>query len=309
MEECDILNTLSSIFLLDTMIITENVSRNLRDYGPMDVAVGACSIKSTWITTMIIGHISDSHVLAGGKLLSGRFDTGAAFGRLMRSLAAQPVRPDLLLFSGDLGEDATLEEYAMVGDGLRRLGVPVLAVPGNHDAREPMWARMSDMLGRTEAGHLCVMKDDGPLAIIGLDTIVPGAPHGELCPERLSWLKAALDRCEGRPVLIFQHHPPITTGLEDLDSMGLLAGRDALAKLVARHGKVVVILCGHVHRSIQGICGGAPVRVCPSASHQFAFDLRPGEPYRFSDEPAQYMIHLWRDGETLVSHTVPVAIS
>lgn len=255
---------------------------------------------------MLIGQISDSHVLLGRRL-AGRFDTRAAFLRLMDSVARQPVRPDLLLFSGDLGEDATVEEYAMIGAALRGLGIPVLAVPGNHDAREPMWREMSDMLGRTEAGHLCVSKEDGPLAVIGLDTIVPGAPHGELCAERLSWLAAALERCAGRPVLIFQHHPPITTGMEDLDSMGLLAGRDAFADLVARHGNVAAILCGHVHRAIQGMCGGAPVRVSPSGSHQFAFDLRPGEPYRFTDEPAQYMMHIWRGGKTLVSHTVPVA--
>lgn len=256
---------------------------------------------------MLIAQISDTHFLAGGKRLAGRFDTGAAFARLIDSLERQTSRPDLILFSGDLGEDATVEEYATVGAGLRRLGIPVLAVPGNHDARAPMRVELADMLGVTDAGHLCLLEERFPLAVIGLDTLVEGKPHGELCPARLAWLKAALERVAGRPVLIFMHHPPMTTGLRHMDSMGLLEGREALADLVANHGAVEAILCGHMHRAIQGRCGGAPVRVAPSASHQIAFDLRPEEPYRFSTEPAQYMMHLWQEAAGLISHAVSVA--
>lgn len=257
---------------------------------------------------MLIAQITDSHVLLGRRL-AGRVDTPAAFQRLVESLHRQPVKPDLILFSGDLGEDATPEEYGFVGEGLRGLGIPVLAVPGNHDAREPLWESLPDMLGRTDAGHLCVARDVGPLVVIGMDTIVAGAAHGEICQARLDWLKQALTAHAGRDVVIFQHHPPIDTGLEHLDSMGILSGREAFAELVAAHGKVAAILCGHLHRSINGICGGAPVRVSPSASHQFSFDLRQGEPYRITNEPAQFSMHLWRDSTGLVSHVVPVSLA
>ncbi|MEW9836437.1 phosphodiesterase [Mesorhizobium marinum] len=255
---------------------------------------------------MLIAQITDSHVLLGSRI-AARFDTAAAFQRLLESLRRQEKKPDLILFSGDLGEDATPQEYAFVGAGLRGLEIPVLAVPGNHDAREPLWEALPDMLGRTDAGHLCVARDIGPLVVVGLDTIVPSAAHGEICPARLAWLRETLKSHAGRDVLIFQHHPPIDTGLDHLDSMGILSGREEFAGLVAEHGRVAAILCGHVHRSVHGTCGGAPVRVSPSASHQFAFDLRKGEPYRFSDEPAQFSMHLWREGRGLVSHVVPVA--
>lgn len=259
---------------------------------------------------MLIAQITDSHVLAPGKRLAGRFDTAAAFDRLIASLAAEPARPDLILFSGDLGEDATAEEYAHVGAGLRGLGIPALAVPGNHDARGPMRAGLPEMTGITEAGHLCLRRTVGTqgaaLEIIGLDTLTPGAPHGELCEDRLGWLAGALDACRGREALIFMHHPPIVTGLQDMDRMGLLQGREALAALVAAHGGVKAILCGHMHRAIAGACGGARVQVAPSASHQIAFDLRDGVPYAFTDEAPQWMMHIARPGEPLVSHTAPV---
>jgi 3',5'-cyclic AMP phosphodiesterase CpdA len=256
--------------------------------------------------TMIIAQISDCHVLAGGRLLAGRFDTGAAFGRLIEAVARLTTRPDVIVFSGDLGEDATAEEYAMVGDGLRSLGIPVRAVPGNHDLRAPMLAALPDMVGATAEGHLNIVEDGFPLVLVGLDTLVEGASHGALCAARLAWLEETLARHAERPVLLFQHHPPITTGLQAMDRIGLLEGRAALADLVTRHGRVEAILCGHMHRAIQGRCGGAPVRVAPSASHQIAFDLRPEEPYRLLDEPAQFTVHIWDPDDGLISHIVPV---
>ena len=257
---------------------------------------------------MLIAHISDTHVLTGGRRLAGRFDTGAAYARLIESLERLTTAPDLILFSGDLGEDATPDEYDYVGEGLRRLGHPVLAVPGNHDARAPMIAALPDIVQTSPFGHICAFDDSRDLAIIGLDTLVEGKPHGELCADRLSWLSDRLTDCAGKPVLLFMHHPPIVTGLKDMDSMGLLTGGAEFARLVAEHGQVQAILCGHMHRAIHGLCGGAPVRVTPSASHQVAFDLRDGQPYRFTDEPAQYMMHIWSPDGGLVSHVVPVAM-
>ncbi|PTW54338.1 3',5'-cyclic AMP phosphodiesterase CpdA [Breoghania corrubedonensis] len=255
---------------------------------------------------MLIAQISDSHFLVPPGRLAGRFETAAAFERLMGSLANLAVRPDLILFSGDLGELATREEYFAIGQGLRRLEVPVLAVPGNHDLREPMWSELGDMLGRTEDGFLCVSDDRFPMAVIGLDTLVEGEPHGELCRSRLAWLEAQLEKARGMPALLFMHHPPLQTGLEAMDRIGLRSGAAELERFIRAHGGVQAILCGHMHRAIQGQLGGVPVRVAPSVSHQIAFDIRDGEPYRFSDEPPQFMMHLWQPGSGFVSHVVPV---
>lgn len=252
---------------------------------------------------MLIAHITDAHVSAAATQPAGQPDTRSAFRRLVEALSRQTVRPDLILFSGDLGDDGTEAEYAIVSEGLLSLGIPVLAVPGNHDRRTQMVTSLPDMTGANGDGHLCFVDDEWPLAIIGLDTIVEGSPHGELCGNRLRWISDALEQLHDRQALIFMHHPPVITGLVHLDSMGLLEGRDELAKAVARHGSVEAILCGHMHRAIQGRCGGAPVFVAPSSSHQFALDLREGISYSVTDEPAQFMLHLKLPGQSLVSHT------
>jgi 3',5'-cyclic AMP phosphodiesterase CpdA len=256
---------------------------------------------------MLIAQISDTHVLTEGRRLGDRFDTAQAFQRGVESLAAQPVQPDLILCSGDMGERATPEEYEILGAALRGFGCPVRMVPGNHDDRGPMRTVLPDMVGTEAEGHLCLLDETFPLAVIGLDTIVERKPHGVLDAERLDWLASALERVAGRPTVIFMHHPPITTGLWDMDGMGLLEGREALGDLVARHGAVEAILCGHMHRAIQGALAGVPVRVAPSLSHQIAYDTRQGERYRLVAEPPQYLMHHWTPGAALVTHAVHVA--
>ena len=69
----------------------------------------------------------------------------------------------------------------------------------------------------------------------------------------------ALAPYAGQPVALFMHHPPLTSGIDAMDRYGLLRGRAELARLVAGHGGVQFIACGHVHRPIAGVLGGAPV--------------------------------------------------
>lgn len=255
---------------------------------------------------MLIAHITDTHFLEDTTKLADQFETGAAFERLIDSLRNQPVTPDLILFSGDLGERATNAEYAAIAAGLRPLGIAVRAVPGNHDKRAPMLEELPDMVAATKDGHLCILETGFDLRIIGLDTIVEGHPHGALCPQRLAWLDATLSGLSDQPVLMFMHHPPIKTGLRAMDDISLIEGGPELAEILLRHAKVQAILCGHMHRAIQGVFAGVPVRVAPSASHQIAFDLRTDQPYRLVNEPGQYMMHVWNRENGLISHTVPV---
>lgn len=257
---------------------------------------------------MLIAQISDTHYLTNGDWLAGRLDTASAFARLINTIRQMPVQPDLILLSGDVGECAIDEEYQAVGAALRSLGIPTLIVPGNHDARAAMHRALPEMVGLTNFGHLCLLDERFDIAIIGLDTTEEGQPWGCLCPQRLQWLEQTLLKVQDRPVLIFMHHPPITTGLAAMDRIGLIEGKQRFGELLRQHGQVQAILCGHMHRRIQGSFASVPVTVAPSGSHQLAFDIRKNEPYRITDEPGQFMMHLWNEQDGLISHTLLVTV-
>jgi Icc protein len=255
---------------------------------------------------MLIAHVSDFHVVGRGLRLKDRFDTRAALERLAKRLQTLTPRPDLLVVSGDLGEDATADEYNHVSGLLRPLGLPILAVPGNHDLRAPLVEALPDVFLATRDGFLCRTIEVGTHAFIALDTIVEGAAHGALCAKRLGWLDRALSETTGRRRVIVIHHPPIETGMTSMDAIGINEGKAEFAELIRGHGGIDLILCGHVHRSIQGSFAGVPVRVAPSSSHQFACDLTPGAPYRFTAEPAQFMLHVLGPSPEPVTHTLYV---
>lgn len=238
---------------------------------------------------MLIAQLTDFHVTLEGRT-AGSVDTRAAFARLMARMADLAPRPDFILVSGDLAETGADAEYAFVADGLTRLGLPFLVVPGNHDQREPLRRAFRDVAG-TEPGHLGFARDLEALSIIGLDTLVEGAGHGALGPEQIHWLKGALDARAARPLIVMLHHPPFDTGIPAMDAIGLREGRAELEAVLGGRENIAGVLCGHVHRAISGTFAGHRAFIASSASHQFALDLDRQGAFRVVLEPPQIALH------------------
>jgi 3',5'-cyclic AMP phosphodiesterase CpdA len=134
-----------------------------------------------------------------------------------------------------------------------------------------------------------------------LDSIVPGASHGELCAARLAFLDRALAAAPKKPTLVVLHHPPITCGIAMMDEINLQTA-DAFAAVIAKHPQVERVLCGHHHRPIVVRFAGTVVQVAPSTAHQVTLDLKPGAPGSLILEPPAYLLHRWTPENGLVSH-------
>ena len=87
---------------------------------------------------MLIAQITDTHIKLPGKLAYGRVDTAQMLRTCVAELVKLDPQPDLIVHTGDLADFGLPEEYAHLKAILAPLEVPILAVPGNHDAREPM---------------------------------------------------------------------------------------------------------------------------------------------------------------------------
>lgn len=249
---------------------------------------------------MLIAQISDTHIRLPGRLAYRKVDTAAMLRTCVHELLKLDPRPDLIVHTGDLvdfGEDA---EYAHLREILAPLKTEIIAIPGNHDARDPMRRAFLDHAHLPSGEFLQFAVQRGPLRIVGLDTLEPGAGGGTLCSDRLAWLAATLGAERNVPTLILMHHPPFLTGIAHMDRIGL-AGREDFAGIVARHPQIQAILCGHVHRSIHARIGGRAAMICPSPAHQVALDLTTDGPSAFRLEPPGYMLHRWQDDQ-LVSH-------
>lgn len=255
---------------------------------------------------MILAHLSDLHIRPAGVSAYRVVETNMLAERALRAVAAMRPRPDAVVISGDITDCGLASEYAGAATLLRRhLGdVPVYLVPGNHDRRE----RLRDGLGafpgvNAHPDFIQYVVDDLPVRLVMLDSVVPGAGHGELCAARLAWLDSALAAAPERPTMLVLHHPPIACGIAAMDAINL-RDADRLGRVVARHPQVERILCGHHHRSIIGRLAQAVVSVAPSVAHQSQFDLAQHEHDGFVMEPPAYQVHVRLPDGAIVSHTV-----
>jgi Icc protein len=265
---------------------------------------------------MLVAQITDMHILAAGKLFHAptraippsaergwsTIDTAACLQRAVAELNALIPRPDIALVTGDLTDHGSAEEYANLRELLAPLRMPAYLILGNHDSREGLRAAFADSGYLPKAGFLHYTVEDYPLRIVALDTNIPGQHPGELCAERLAWLDQTLAAAPDKPTLVMMHHPPFATGIEHMDRSGLREP-EKFAAVVGRHKQIERIVCGHMHRTISRRFAGTIAGTAPSTAHQLVLDINPGSRAQFTFEPPGYQLHLWRDGEGLVSHT------
>ncbi len=252
-------------------------------------------------------HLSDLHVRPPGLPANRVVEASHLAERALRAVRAAAPRPDAVVISGDLTDCGLAAEYAELRRMLQRhlAGLRVYVIPGNHDRRDNFRAGLAGMPGIAEhPDFVQYVIDDLPVRLVMLDSVVPGAGHGLLCPDRLAWLDARLTEAPGRQTFLVLHHPPMLCGLPVYDAINLRNAAD-LGALLARHKQVERILCGHHHRSMTGQLGRAIVSVAPAAVHQGAFEPD-DDRGRFVLEPPGYHVHLRLPDGSVVSHLVYV---
>jgi 3',5'-cyclic-AMP phosphodiesterase len=244
---------------------------------------------------VLIAQITDCHVVEPGELVADRVDSGATLERAVRQINELPTPPSLVVATGDLVNDGRAAQYDRFQEIVAELSIPLVPVPGNHDDRDELRARFTDVLppGRADEPIDHVL-DVGPLRLVFVDTQVPGAIGGAISPAQVSWLDDVLSELPGRPAVVFQHHPPFATGIGFMDREAF-AGADEYAAMLERHDHVQLVSCGHLHRSIIRRFGGTVACTWPSTCAQL--DLGLGDaPIRYTDEPAAFALHV-HDGQ------------
>lgn len=256
----------------------------------------------------LIAQISDLHIKPPGALAYGKVDTATALVRCVSDLNRFLPRPDLVVISGDLADTATSEEYEHLERLLAPLEIPLAAIPGNHDDRVLMRRAFIEQPYARSDGALNLSRPVGELDILLIDSSVPGAAHGELDGQTLTWLDATLSAAPSRPALLFLHHPPFITGIDHMDVQNL-RNAQALAAVVTKHKRVRLIAAGHIHRATLTVFAGIAATICPAPNHAVALDLDARLPPSLVIEPPAFHLHTWFPGDDfgkIVTHVVPI---
>jgi 3',5'-cyclic AMP phosphodiesterase CpdA len=228
-------------------------------------------------------------------------DSNAIAARAFAKAVALGGPVDAIICTGDLTDNGLPEEYATLRDCVVGLPVPVFFGAGNHDRRENLLACLPGV--KQAGGFVQYVVDDLPVRLVMLDSVVPGATHGELCADRLAWLRGVLAEQPGRETMIALHHPPFATGIPQFDETGLRQVEE-FRDIVAANPQVRRVICGHIHRLIFGNVAQAVCVVGPAVGYPFMFTLDPAVAEGFVLEPSAFLLHGWRQTGGFVTHEV-----
>lgn len=253
---------------------------------------------------MQILHLSDPHLRGDGQKSFRVVDTRACLQKACTHFQALATKPDIAVITGDLADSGDEHAYAMLYEAFAPLGIPVYALPGNHDRRDRMRAALHGWCPANPAlaPHMCYAVDLGETRLVMLDTLVPGSHSGHCLPVVLDWLEAEL---AGHPVstLLFMHHPPFLSGLGMMDEA--FEGVERLHAIL-KAAPYVRLCCGHMHRPIVSQWAGCLALTAPSIAMQIELDLSPEGGDTFRMETPGYLMHHWHQG-TWNSHVCQIA--
>ncbi|GAA1215369.1 phosphodiesterase [Rhodoglobus aureus] len=215
----------------------------------------------------VIAHVSDTHLLAGGRPLYGSVNTIDHLEQALAQLERSTAQPQAIVFTGDLADlgepDAYLRLRSIVEPAAKRMNSEIIWVMGNHDERDQYSKLLFD--DESDAPQDRVYMIDG-LRIISFDTTVPGYHHADISDEQLDWLRDELATPAPHGTLLAVHHPPIPTPM--LEAMGMLElqRQERLAE-VLQGSDVRAILAGHLHYSTHSTFAGIPVSVASATCY------------------------------------------
>ncbi|NRP74667.1 3',5'-cyclic adenosine monophosphate phosphodiesterase CpdA [Ensifer psoraleae] len=201
---------------------------------------------------MKIVQISDTHLSPSKTHFNDNWEPVARW--------IETTGADLVIHTGDLTIDGAdhEEDILFSMELMRKLPVPVLIVPGNHDvghlpgSDQPVDA---DRLvrWRTLVGPDYWVCDHGTWRLIGLNSLLLGFENAEE-EKQFQWLEQALANRDGRRVAIFAHKPLFVDDPMEGDT-GYWSvtpkQRRRLYELMAEHD-VALHASGHLHWAWQG---------------------------------------------------------
>ncbi len=207
--------------------------------------------------------LTDPHLMADpkGDLLG--VNTRASLAAVIDQVLAHHGRPDLILATGDLAQDASEDAYRYFGDALAQFGCPSLWIAGNHDDTSVL----SAIAAEYQAGSRSRVQ--GGWHFVMLDSSVHGKVYGGFEDQELAFLDQALSEHPDLPTMVCLHHHPVDIGCDWMANIGL-RNPAPFWQVLDRHHQVRVVLWGHIHQELAQQRNGVALLATPSTCIQFA---------------------------------------
>ena len=235
-------------------------------------------------------HLSDFHLVEDETASSRAFNAKYILKNTVDKILGKKEdfgNLDGVIITGDISDDGSTASYSDAYDILKELNLPLLAIPGNHDLRQPMMSYFAKDIDIQSSEFFDWIYETSDTVVIGLDTLVEGQKYGMLRSKSLNLLFKNLRQPSEKNIILAIHHPPINTGIPFMDEIGLKNSSE-LAECLDAADQPIRILCGHVHGIYQGTLGIHSVVTAPSTCTRFSFNRRVDGPKGFKLFPTGF---------------------
>jgi 3',5'-cyclic AMP phosphodiesterase CpdA len=141
--------------------------------------------------------INDLHVIDS--------EDGPWLEKVVASMKAQKAKPAFCMIAGDLSEDGTAEQFGIVNDAFKALGVPIYSVPGNHDYTK---AQKRDAYEQSRPKNLNYTFEHGGWQFVALDSTEGTKAKCAVGQPTLDFVDAALPKLDkATPIVLITHFP------------------------------------------------------------------------------------------------------
>ncbi len=164
--------------------------------------------------------------------LSDRLGNNSAGDKILAKFVAEAnlIHPDLVLVSGDNAYGGSWGQYESLFYALKKLTVPLVIVPGNHEYQG--WNGYLSFFGKTRHSI-----DYGNYRIISFNS---GHARDQITWSQFNWLKKQFEQAPDKHFIVQLHHPLF-------GSYGPIQHlRNELLDLFKQY-HVQIVLSGHVH--------------------------------------------------------------
>lgn len=187
---------------------------------------------------MKIIQISDTHICQNSKSrIFGLINTEDTFLDVLQ--LAKQEQPDLVLATGDLSQDGSIESYQRLNHYFNSLGCSVYAIYGNHDnpGNFDRW-----LIGKN------VKKESVLESVIGnfifLNSHKHGSNSGYIDNKNLQHLTTCLEKYDNSIPVIHHHFIPLNTFIDD----SILENHIELSNILKSYkSKLKFCITGHTH--------------------------------------------------------------
>ena len=243
-------------------------------------------------------HITDIHLVGDVGALNGMVPS-ARLDACLNDVVQWHSDASFCVISGDLAEFAELNAYQSLKMMLRSFPLPCFLMIGNHDNRTVFQSAFPKH-PRDPNGFVQHRFEKNGCVFLFLDTKKEGlgVHKGQLCADRLDWLKQQLIQAKDKPTFLFLHHPPFDIGVPYVDKIRLQDVEEFAAAL--KYGRNIRhVFYGHVHRMTFVNWRGVPFTSLPSLNHQIPLNAASVQ-VEYCDEPPAYGVVQIEDDQLTV---------